>query len=381
VERVFLPRSAEVDAAESALRWGLVAFVSGQRDHVTLSEAGGAISAHVPLVEDNFTIHRHWPSDFLIKCGSQRVRDEVAAAGIVDGRGFSLRFSPWNRQLQAVRHEARIRAHLELVGVPAHACSKAAATAVLGSAAWVKRLGAASASGEDLGRLQVVVWTDDLALLPRAKELLVEEPDDLLEDDDGLILPGDAPIPLEKDMLRYNVSVKVFRSEGLAGERRAPSPGGDDSDGGGGGPRCDRRWPRSWDLSDRRDGRRELDDGRQRRDGSSDRGGGRRDGRSGDRRQDDRGKLADTSGRAESSDPASPTTSFNRGERRTSSARPESPPVSSPHALLRRESSEAGVTISSEATVGGVWAAGSTERGDLQRKHPTTESIETATAK
>jgi hypothetical protein len=91
--------------------------------------------------------------------------------------------------------------------------------------------------------------------------------------------------------------------------------------------------------------------------------------------------LADTSGRAESSDPASPATSFNRGERQTSSARPESPPVSSPRALLRRESSEAGVTISSEATVGGVWAAGSTERGDLQRRHPATESIGTATAK
>jgi hypothetical protein len=85
--------------------------------------------------------------------------------------------------------------HLELTGVPAHAFSKAVATAVLGSAAWVERLGAASASGEDLGRLQVVVWTDDLAHLPRAKELLVEEPGDLLEDDDGLILPGDARTP------------------------------------------------------------------------------------------------------------------------------------------------------------------------------------------
>jgi hypothetical protein len=175
-----------------------VAFVSGQRDHVTLSEAGGAISVHVPLAEDNFTIHRHWPSDFLIKCGSRRVRDEVAAAGVMEGSGFSLRFSSWNHQLQVVQHEARVRAHLELVGMPAHACSKTAATAVLGSAAWVKRLGVASASGEDLGHLQVVVWTDDLTFLPRAKELLMEEPDDLLEEDEGLILPGDAPIPLEK---------------------------------------------------------------------------------------------------------------------------------------------------------------------------------------
>jgi hypothetical protein len=288
VERVFLPRSAELDAAESALRWGLVAFVSGQCSHVSLSEAGGAISAHVPLAEDNFTIHRHWSSDFLIKCGSRRVCDEVAAVGVVEGRGFSLRFSPWNRQLQAVHHEAGIRAHLELKGVPAHACSKAAATAVLGSAAWVG-LGAASASGEVLGCLQVVAWTDELCLLPRAKELLIEEPGDLLEDDEGLILPGDASSPLEKNMLRYNISVKVLRSETLAGGQFVPGPGGDGNDGDGAGPRRDRFLPRSRDLSHRRDGHGDRDQGRRRRDGSGERGGGQREEDSGDRWRDGRG--------------------------------------------------------------------------------------------
>jgi hypothetical protein len=81
------------------------------------------------------------------------VRDEVAAAGVVDGRGFSLRFSPWNRQLQAVRQELRFRAHLELSGIPAHAFNKTTAVAVLGSAAWVEKLGAPSASREDLGKM------------------------------------------------------------------------------------------------------------------------------------------------------------------------------------------------------------------------------------
>jgi hypothetical protein len=80
VERVFLPRSVEIDAAESALHWGLVAFVSGH-PIVTLSEADGAISASVPLAEDKFTIHRHWPSDFLIRCGSRCSHDKIAVAG------------------------------------------------------------------------------------------------------------------------------------------------------------------------------------------------------------------------------------------------------------------------------------------------------------
>jgi hypothetical protein len=153
IGRVFLARSPEIDAAESALHWGLVAFVSRQRSFVTLSEAGGAISARVPMAEDNFTIHRHWPLDFLIRCSSRRVRDAVAAAGVVDGRGFTLRFSPWNRQLQAVHHELSSRVHLEMIGVPAHACNKTTAAVILGSVAWVEKPREASVSHEDLGRL------------------------------------------------------------------------------------------------------------------------------------------------------------------------------------------------------------------------------------
>jgi hypothetical protein len=120
---MYLPRSTELDVAESALRWGLVAFFSGQRPSVSPSKAGGAISTMVPRVDDNFSIHRHWPSDFLVMCSSRRVRDEVAATGVVDGRGFSLRFSPWNCQLQDVWDELRFCAHLELTVIPVHACN------------------------------------------------------------------------------------------------------------------------------------------------------------------------------------------------------------------------------------------------------------------
>jgi hypothetical protein len=74
---------------------------------------------------------------------------------------------------------------------------------------------------------------------------------------------------------------------------------------------------------------------------------------------------AGTSGCAGSSALVSPATSFNRGEQRTSSTRPESPPISSLRALLWQEGSRAGVTIPPEATVGGGWATESTERGDL----------------
>uniref|UniRef100_A0ACD5YE76 Uncharacterized protein n=1 Tax=Avena sativa TaxID=4498 RepID=A0ACD5YE76_AVESA len=206
-----------------------------ERSNVSLIEAGAAVAAQVPRAEDNFTMHRSWPADFLLVCSSRRVRDDVVAAGVVDGRGFSLRFSPWNRQLQAVRCPLRFRAHLELTGIPAHAWNRSTVVALLGSAAWVERLGASTANREDLGRFQVVAWLDNINQLPREKALLIEEPDDRMEEDEGLVLPGDALVPLDKFMLRYIVKIRLVRAEDMMQEEDGPAPGGGGSDGGADG--------------------------------------------------------------------------------------------------------------------------------------------------
>jgi hypothetical protein len=55
----------------------------------------------------------------------------------------------------------------------------------------------------------------------------------MLEEDDGLVLPGDALIPLDKLMLRYLVSVRLLCSEEAANGRPSPGSGG----GRGGGDR------------------------------------------------------------------------------------------------------------------------------------------------
>ncbi|KAK1611453.1 hypothetical protein QYE76_035126 [Lolium multiflorum] len=144
VNSVFVPRSAEVDATEAALRYAVVGFVSGTQAYIPLSEAGAALVEKVPRAEDNFTIHRSWPGDFMFVCGSRRVCDEVLAADAAQGHDFSIRFTPWNRQLQAMHCRMRYRSHFELKGVPAHAWSRSTAMAVLCSDAWVECLGAAS---------------------------------------------------------------------------------------------------------------------------------------------------------------------------------------------------------------------------------------------
>uniref|UniRef100_A0ACD5Y5Q2 Uncharacterized protein n=1 Tax=Avena sativa TaxID=4498 RepID=A0ACD5Y5Q2_AVESA len=231
-----LPRSPEIAAAEDALRWAPVAFVSGHRSHVSLIEAGAAVAAQVPRAEDNISVHRSWSADFLFVCNSSLVRDDVMAAGVIDGRDFSLRFSPWNRQLQAMRRPLRYRAHIELTGIPAHAWSRSTVMAILGSAAWVERLGVATASREDLGHFQVVAWIDSINRLPPEKSLLIEEPDDRMEEDERPVLPGDALIPLEKLMLRYAIKIRLVRAEDMAPD---PVPGddggGDDGSGFGSG--------------------------------------------------------------------------------------------------------------------------------------------------
>jgi hypothetical protein len=86
------------------------------------------------------------------------------------------------------------------------------------------------------------------------------------------------------------------------------------------------------------------------------------------------------SGRTGSSALASLSTNSNHGERRSSSARPKSPLVSSLRALLLRGRSGVEVSVSPDAKAGGGCVSRSMEMGDLRRKHPIIELIRTATA-
>jgi len=70
MEFVIIPRTAEISAAEDALRWALVAFFSGQRANISLLKAGTVVANQVPQAEDNFTLHRSWPAYFLLVCSS-----------------------------------------------------------------------------------------------------------------------------------------------------------------------------------------------------------------------------------------------------------------------------------------------------------------------
>jgi hypothetical protein len=175
-ERGIIYRTPEVESAERALRWGLVAFVSGTRR--TVSCAAAAIVECFPELEGHFSMHAYWPVDILLIFDSRANRDILltAAANPFDGRYFMLRFGVWNRQLQATCHCFRFRVHLEVMGVPPIVWNLDTAKCILCSSRWVERLGSDTANRADLGTFCITVWTDNLSRLPRTKQLWLAEP-------------------------------------------------------------------------------------------------------------------------------------------------------------------------------------------------------------
>jgi hypothetical protein len=90
VERCIIYRTEEVEAAERALRWGLVAFVSGNRRTVSCSAASAAVLERFPELQGHFSVHGFWPADLLFIFDSRASRDVVLAANPFDGRDFFL---------------------------------------------------------------------------------------------------------------------------------------------------------------------------------------------------------------------------------------------------------------------------------------------------
>ncbi|KAM0888584.1 hypothetical protein ACQ4PT_028252 [Festuca glaucescens] len=257
-ERGIIYRTQEVEGAERALRWGLVAFVSGTRRLVSGAAASAAILERFPELDGHFSVHAFWPAELLLVFDSRAMRDTLltSAANPFDGRDFSLRFGVWNRQLQATWRCFRYQVHLEVVGVPPIAWSMDTAKTILGSSGWVKRLGSETASRADLGTFCITAWTDDLASLPRSKQLWLAEPLRFGGDDDDLLLPVEALVPEEVALLAYDADVHIVRVEDtVAADTRssnssAPGPGPDGGNAGGfdssrrqGPPPDDRRQP------------------------------------------------------------------------------------------------------------------------------------------
>ncbi|KQJ97094.1 hypothetical protein BRADI_3g28775v3 [Brachypodium distachyon] len=214
-ECCFIPRGVEMEAEERALQWSTVVSVTGVRSRIALAAVERVILACFPELEGCFSAHRFWPDDFLVVFNSREARDAVMAVGSIEGRGFSLRFSLWNRFRQAVGHTISFRVHLEVEGVPPHAWSSSTAASLLGTSCVVEWLGTSTTNKEDLGRFTIYAWTPDPSLIPREKVLMNPEAPVPLEgeEDDDLLVPQEMMIPTEVHLLEYRAIIHLLRVE------------------------------------------------------------------------------------------------------------------------------------------------------------------------
>ncbi|KAM0894621.1 hypothetical protein ACQ4PT_024347 [Festuca glaucescens] len=211
-ERGIIYRTPEVEGAERALRWGMVAFVSSMRRSVSCAAASTAILERFPVLEGHFSVHGFWPADLLL--------------------------------LQETCRSFRYRVHLEVVDVPPIAWNLDTAKTILGSFGWVERLGTETASPADLGTFYIKAWTDNLASLPLSKQLWLAKPLQFGDEDDDLLLSVEALIPEEVVLLEFDTTVHLVWVEDTAVSAGCPSPSGapgpgpdggssgDDADGG-----------------------------------------------------------------------------------------------------------------------------------------------------
>ncbi|KQK18028.2 hypothetical protein BRADI_1g38115v3 [Brachypodium distachyon] len=224
MELCIIPESPKLEVEERALQWSAVVSVTGVRSRISLPAVGRVLSARFPELDGCYTTHRFWPDDFLVIFDSRGVRDAVLTTGSIDGRGFPLRFSAWNRFRQAVGRTASYRVHLEIEGMPPHTWSSSTAAALLGPACAVERLGTNTVNREDMGRLSVYVWTSDPCLIPRGKRLQIPEAP-VVEDDeeDDLLVPPEMLIPSEVNLLEYDVLIHLLRVEDTTASTDRPS--------------------------------------------------------------------------------------------------------------------------------------------------------------
>ncbi|PNT63831.1 hypothetical protein BRADI_4g21615v3 [Brachypodium distachyon] len=191
VERVIIPHSPAVQDAEDGLRWSLEVSLSGERRRVLTSEVRGVISWLCPAVVNQFSLWPFWPAEFLCILNSCGVSDTLLAAAPLEGCRFALRFRVWNRQLQAKLRRLRFRVFLELDGIPPHAWDHSTASAILGPACWIERLGTET---KVLGIPEPLPPMD-----PEVDPALCLSPEDL--------------IPQEVQILDYPVFIHVLRVE------------------------------------------------------------------------------------------------------------------------------------------------------------------------
>lgn len=120
-----VPRSAELEETEAALRLALVAVVAGTRPTVTMTMVAEYLSSFLGLDDASFSVWRHAPEDFVVRFARPQDLEVVPEAP------FRLIWNRWRRTSLAVAESFHYRVLVGISRVPLHARSVEVAQHIL----------------------------------------------------------------------------------------------------------------------------------------------------------------------------------------------------------------------------------------------------------
>jgi hypothetical protein len=115
-----IQRDAGIYAAESALRFAVVAQVSGGDNVFATADVHSAIAASTGTAPAELSVKPFYPHEFLILCGSQATRDRVLTATPLPMWNTSLVLCPWTRITHAELSVLLFKVNLAIEGLPPH---------------------------------------------------------------------------------------------------------------------------------------------------------------------------------------------------------------------------------------------------------------------
>jgi len=205
-----VPRSTELQQGEDHLVANdLTVLVLGTRPSFAPWQVRRFIQDNFAVPPKDFTLHRHWPEDFLVIFRSSVVMQQVLDAPPLANPDMVLRFCRWSRLSMSEGESMRFRVLLEIRGIPAHAWSASTAQVILGDACAAPELTFSTSACADSRRFQAAVWCSDPDQIPN--EVIIRIPERIPDlGNNVLFLRPEEIIHHDLPVLRYKVEVKIL---------------------------------------------------------------------------------------------------------------------------------------------------------------------------
>lgn len=212
-EACVVPLSQAMRDMERCLERALIVCVGGTRPEVTTQEVARAIQDERGLPRDSFSIHPYFPENFLVVFNSHSNKDRILRGGPIKTSNFLLLVRQWSRLAQAISQPLRFRVKLSLEGLPLHAWSLAAVSAILSPSCWIEAFDESSTSRADLSAFRLVAWSLNPSLIPKEKSVLLAEadfrPDGSILEYGTQVFAKPSVSRVLREALRYNVIIHI----------------------------------------------------------------------------------------------------------------------------------------------------------------------------